>query len=188
MGFFSQLIQPAPVSLHTWSTEACGASMISVVEDFTAMTSFTWPAGGVAVYFPFSLSQCALITKLWLKNGASPNSTQTYQIGIYTSDGRLIVTTGDINQSNSNDNLIETTDITDTLLCPGEYYLAMAGSGTSITAHGTTLSSAEIGKMMGWYEQAGLTGSTLPATATFATYTRTINPFIGMLIGPRTAL
>jgi hypothetical protein len=190
MGTWTNRTVAPPVTYHIWSPESCGIGQTALPENFTNMSSLAWSVANTAVYIPFSVTTTITVTKLWVKNGTVGVSSDTYQLGIYSSDGTRLVTTGDINQNDAIDGQLEITDITDTILYPGEYYLAMAASGTGIVVQGTAFTNVGIGKTMGFLMQTGLTGSTLPATATFATYNDSngVNPFIGFLVGPRTAL
>jgi hypothetical protein len=141
----------------------------------------------VAIFVPFVVTVPIVVTKLWLYNGTVGVTSSTYQLGIYSEDGTRIVATSSTDQVNAIDLGLEVTDITDTKIGPGNFYMAIAASATSITVGSTTIVAAQ-GQLLGLREQTGLTGSTLTNPATFAAYGRTVNPAIGFLVGPRSAL
>jgi hypothetical protein len=97
-------------------------------------------------------------------------------LGIYASDGTLIVSTG--SQTRSGTNAIQVYDITDTPLAVGAYYMALACSAATDTFFRfTTMSTL-------WMRACGIqemdTALPLPSAATFANPSAAFIPWMGL--------
>lgn len=135
--------------------------------------SLAWPAANDAIFVPFNLSFPILAKRMAVANGAAVGGNS--DAGIYTLDGRLIVSSGAILQAGTS--VVQFLDIADTYLGPGRYYMALSNSGTT-------------GRYIRWsynvgYEQlAGMlkaaSANPLPASATLATVTATYIPLFGI--------
>ena len=156
------------------SIESTGASG-RLVNGGNPSFGTTWPTSGKAIYVPFSLRTPILVTKLWTANAT--NVTDNRDVGIYDINGTLIVSTGAT--AGSGTNAMQFYDITDTLIGPGQFYLALANNGTTsvyVGSNGNTRGT----KAMGILEQAS--AYPLPATATFATVSQAFIPSFGLSI------
>ena len=151
-------------------TTLSGNSM-GVIGSIT-LASATWTSANVAIYVPFSISSPRLIRKLFWQNGTAVSGN--VDCGIYDSAGTKIVSTGSTAQSGTS--AIQSVDITDTMLGPGQYFLALAMDNTTATTIRASINSVRV-KMYGIFQQA--TAFPLPATATFATNTGGYLPFFG---------
>lgn len=121
--------------------------------------STAWPTANKAFFFPFRLTEWATAYQLLFWVGAT--SSGNLNVGIYDNEFNLIVSAGSTAMS-ATVNTVQELNIADTVLPPGDYYLAVAVdniTGTCFKAGGladeSTLSSIPV------YEQAGLTAATL---------------------------
>lgn len=126
-------------------------------------------------YIPFLVHRIVTITRIGLLNGGTVAGN--VEVGIYNEAGVQLVTSGAVAQSGTN--AAQIYDITDTVLTPGLYYVAIVTSNatatlfrwnaamlaTNSTAVFTSLAAGSASASLGILVQA--TG-TLPATATFA--------------------
>lgn len=142
----------------------------------TTAASAAYPAANLAVYVPTYLEQAAVVYEMWAETGTLTTSN-TIEVGLYTMAGAKVIACADLTVTTASDT-VNTSTFTDTLVPAGSYYLAFACSGTRNFV-GTAL-AAGLYQAMGCLEQTGLTGSTLPATATFAAYTRAFLPLFGL--------
>jgi hypothetical protein len=137
-----------------------------------APASTAFPASNDALFVPFALKQTVLIKRLYALNGASVSGN--IDVGIYSDDGAKITSAGSTAQAGTN--VPQFFDITDVVIGPGRYYLAVAMDNTTGTLFRTNLSVARC-QALGMAKQA--TAFALPASATFATVTATYLPLIG---------
>jgi hypothetical protein len=90
-----------------------------------------WPAANRALLVPFEIASPRVVTEIVWYNGSGISGN--VDAGIYTTAGGRIVSTGSTAQSGSTAQQV--VDITDTLLLPGVYYMALAmdnGTGTIV--------------------------------------------------------
>ena len=128
--------------------------------------SAAWPANNRAIYIPFRLAVPAIAQKIFVSNGAA--ATGNADVGIYDSAGTRLVSVGSTARAGTD--AINTFDIADTLLGPGQFYMAIVLSTTSGSVYrnnapGAGLTACKVAGMA----QEALGATTLPATATFAT-------------------
>lgn len=151
-----------------------------------AFASTAYPTSNLAIYTPFYLRGPILVTKLYALNGAT--ASNNIDLGIYDEYGTRIVSTGSTARSGAN--VVQSIDITDTLIGPGRFYMALAQNGTTGTfaAINATTPGPARAKICGIYQQT--TAFPLPANATFATYAQTnfYLPQYGLLVGPTTLI
>jgi hypothetical protein len=127
---------------------------------FTASTA--WGTANLALYVPVFLGYPATVYKMGVTNGATLGGN--LQLGIYNERGEQLAVTASTAQAGISS--LQTIDITDTILTPGTYYLAMATNSTTATytCAGTTLLRQEV---TGVQEQT--TAFTLPSPITLGT-------------------
>lgn len=137
----------------------------------------TWPVANLAIYVPIRVP--IPVTVYQLCCGTGTGTTGNFDLGVYDSVGTRLVSTGSTAKSAASTERI--IDVTDTLLLPGLYYLAMNTDGTTAYV-GSACGSNGQAKLMGMRQQA-VGAVALPATATFATAaTPTFVPAIGAFL------
>lgn len=150
------------------------ASVISVGTDLgtfgvAAPTSQAIP-DAVTIYIPFALSESLTIDRVGWDGTSSGGNTGNIAVGVINEAGVRQFSTGSVSLG------ADGADVTNTALAAGRYYLAVA---TDITLGAPSLFSWTItalqGKTMGLAEEVTFP---IPATATLATYTRTVIPFV----------
>ena len=176
------VVPPLPV-IQTWSMEALGIELMTIQRDLSAIGSTTVPAANRAFYIPFMLAMPIVVTRLWWENGGTVSGN--VDVGIYDSVGTRIVSTGAT--AGSGTIAIQSVDITDTLIGPGRFFLAISCSSATATLMATTdAPSLEALRSRGAFNQE--TAHPLPATATFATVISSFIPVVGLLVYPRTVV
>lgn len=159
--------------LTTSSLNHSPAGWSVVLGNVVMTTSTAWGTADVALYVPVYLGWQAKVYKLSVMNGGTVGGNT--DVGIYNERGvRLVSSTPTLQSGTST---IQTFDVTDTLLNPGVYYLALANTTTTGTYLCGTTTAVRM-RSVGAMEQTGLTSGTLPNPAVFATFTRTFVPVI----------
>lgn len=137
--------------------------------------SATWPAANEAILIPFRVPYPVIAKQMFCSNGAAVSGN--LDIGIYTKDGTLLVSTGETAQSGTSD--FQTFDITDTLLNgPDWYYMALVLDNTTGTFIRNS-ASARDWKRFGVASVAS-DACPLPASATLAVAARAYAPEMGI--------
>ncbi len=163
--------RPVPPILSTVSHESIGL-LVNIVAG-TSLSSQTFAVANEAIYIPFMLSRPTVATSLWSANGT--NASQTRDLGIYSFDGKKIISTG--STAGSGTSTLQVSSITATTLGAGQYYFAIASSGTTNTFIGMAGTTNNT-QLLGVYQQTS--AFPLPATATFASITTGHIPVIGL--------
>lgn len=136
------------------------------VANVSFVTSSTFPAANLILYYPFYLDVPKLAQQIGWSNGTTANGN--IDVGIYDASGRRLVNSGTVAQTGTS--VAQFANITDTWLPPGVYHAALQGSATTLTF----LVSAQAAWRMrtcGCREEAAA-GFGLPLVATWVTYTR----------------
>ena len=128
-----------------------------------APASSTFPSANAAYFFPFRIWTPITVRKLFAHNGATASGN--IDVGIYDAQGRKLVSAGSTAQAGTN--ALQEFDVTDTVIGPGLFYLAVAMDNTTGTLFRSTFGGSVNSKVMGEAQQAS--AFPLPATATFAT-------------------
>jgi hypothetical protein len=152
------------------------ASMVDVATMTGA--SLAWPAANRAMFFPFAIEITVTAYQMWWYNGATVNNTANdMDVGIYDVLGnRLVRQGGTIAQTPIN--ALQVSDISDTVLIPGVYYMAMCVGNTTCTFIRRQPSALSL-QVCGVQQQAvGAVG--LPDPATFANPTSAYQPVMGI--------
>lgn len=144
-------------------------------------SSAVWPSANLAVYMPVCVQIPCIITKFFSHNGTVASGN--IDIGLYTNDGCRLISTGSTAQSGTS--VVQSVDVTDTLIGAGIYYIAMAMDNTTGTVI-RVASNANLMRLHGMYQQAS--AFALPATATFATPSTNWICQYGALLSPRTVI
>lgn len=167
MSIFPLYNLPTPSIVSTQSLNSVGGEIVQFQLGFA---SGAWPSANRAYYVPFSLRANTLVLKMFVANGSTASGN--FDVGIYDTTGTKIVSSGSTAQSGTS--TLQVVDITDTLLGPGKYYMALAMDGTTGTAQKFTMVAQN---NIGTYLQA--TAFALPATATLGNNNTTYLPMFG---------
>lgn len=127
-------------------------------------------------FFPFRIYEPAVAVKMSYVVGAT--AAGNVDLGIYDSQGNLIVSTGLTAQGTIN--TLQELDITDTLLNPGQYFMAIKCTDGTGTAFLTTQVDENALANRPVYTEAGGAGAALPTTATLALSAQATIAFIAM--------
>jgi hypothetical protein len=143
-----------------------------------APSSGTWPAANRAIFVPLAVPIPILVAQLWAYNGAD-GTTGNVDIGIYGTDGSAsavkLVSTGSTARSGAN--VLQVIDVTDTLIGPGLYYLALAcDSATAAFFKGAI--GTQACRASGMFQMAN--AFALPAAATLAAVANSYLPVFGL--------
>lgn len=130
-----------------------------------------WPVSNTAYFIPFEIQQPFLVKLMAITNENTVSGN--VDVGVYAEDGTRLISKGSTAQSGTFSN--QTLDVTDTVLAPGKYYLAMAMDNTTGIV-GRLATGLERLKTVGILEMA--TAFPLPAVATFATLTTNYCPMV----------
>ena len=167
-GWDATMLGPV-VTITPYHLLSCGLFMAEV-----APSSGTFVAANRAVYIPFRIPAPMVVTQLFSMNGAAVSGN--IDVGIYDKDGTRLVSSGSTAQAGTS--TIQAFNITDTLIGPGQFYLAVAMDNATGTLLRIFLFPANGTKVMGVAQQAS--AFALPATATFATESSGYFPMIGL--------
>lgn len=167
-------VTPAPYRLYSPSAISSHDTSWTGAYHTTAATSQAWPAANIAVYLPFSVGTATTVYETWVCTGTLTDSNNI-EIGCYNLAGTRLFTTA-MTITTASDT-VNSSGMTDYTLDRGSYYMAMSCDGTRNFL--ATSQSIGLYQAAGCLEETGLTGATLPATATFATYTRAYLPVFG---------
>lgn len=146
-----------------------------IQNDFPA-GAVAWPTANKALYHPIEIPSPVTIYKFWSLNGTGASGN--IDIGIYDETGTRLLSTGSTAFSAS---VLQQIDVTDTVISPGRYFLAMAASSTVPTVYRAVLGSAQqYYPLLGVFEQTS--AFALPSSATFAEISQTYAPYFGALL------
>ncbi len=149
----------APTIMHPHHPDALGGALVAAV--LNAVTATPWVVANKAYYYPFKLYDWATVYQLMFFVGSA--SSGNVDIGIYDGQGNRIVSAGSTAMS-ATANTIQVINVTDTVLPPGDYFLALARDTTSGNQYATGIAD-ELGlSQFPIYEEAS--AFPLPATAT----------------------
>ena len=135
-------------------------------------TSTTWPTANKAFFLAWELLAPYTVRRLWVYNGAAVSGN--LDVGLYSHDGTRLVSSGSTAQAGTN--TLQLMDVTDVLLAPGLYYLALCldnTTGAVMSAPATLANAARGGAQM-------LTAFPLPTVATLATVSAGQRPHFGL--------
>ncbi len=149
---------PTPELMPPMFVNSFGMESTGRVNRSTAPTSGTWVAINRIIYVPFSLNRTVTAYRLFWLNGATVG-TNNLQAGVYDQNfARMIAGTSTLS---AGANICQFDNITDTVIGPGRFYMALWGSGVTMTVLRTSTASSAGGGV--YYETAA---GGLPATAT----------------------
>jgi hypothetical protein len=120
-------------------------NMNSAITAYEVQTG-AWPSANLAIFVPMPIASPFIATQMWVVNGATVSGN--IDVGIYDIQGNRLVSIGSTAQAGTTSN--QTFNITDTLLSPAVYYLAVAlDNATGIVWH--FAHPANNARMMGTY-------------------------------------
>lgn len=158
-----------PDVINTFSSLGLGPGVAP-----TTISAGGWPSANRAYFTPFRVPCPMTVYKMGCATGTG--TTGNFDLGIYDAFGNQIVSTGSTAKTTASSERI--VDVTDTLLLPGLYYLAMATDGvTNYFALGCNLAHAKLAGI-----RSMESAFALPATATFATAASGWIPFLSALM------
>lgn len=129
-----------------------------------------WPVANLAIYMPILAERAVTVKQIAIQVATQAGNVD---VGIYTEGGTRLVAAGTTAVAVAGMQLF---DITDTLLTPATYYLAMAASSATASFAKAAV-PAPLLRCAGVRQEA-LGGLPLPATATFADMAQGYVPFI----------
>jgi hypothetical protein len=159
-----------PGDLHTENISTYSGCGLAGAFGFTPAAT-AWPASNRAIFVPFRVPR--LVTVYKMACGTGTGTTGNFDLGIYDRFGNKLVSTGSTAKTTASAERI--VDVTDTVLLPGLYYLAMATDGTEGYIASVPGNLGMV-KLMGCREME--TAFALPDTATFATVQAAFVPSI----------
>jgi hypothetical protein len=143
-----------------------------------AASSGAWPLANLAIYVPITIVYPFLARQAFVISGTT--SGNNVDVGIYNAALARVVSSGGFARVAGG---VAYSNITDTLLPPGDYYLALAHNSTNNIYRNA--SAAGLWEACGVCEQTS--AYTLPATATLTRTTRACLPAFGLTgvsVGP----
>lgn len=153
----------APAIIDGWTRHGTGS--------FGALggaTSQAWPANNKAYYYPFTLGTWVTLYQFYFWVGAT--SSGNIDVGVYTAEKQKIISAGSTGMS-ATVNTVQTLNVTDTVLPPGDYLVAGACSTTAGTCFRSSQALAdEIAlSLLPIYEQASALALPDPAVPVLST-------------------
>ena len=166
-------------TITPFHTDAFGATLATSGSALflTDAASAAWGTPNLVVYHPFKVSEAAVAKKMSHIVGATASGNA--DIGIYDSQKNLLVSSGSTAQGSTN--TLQEFDITDTLLAPGRYFMALTLSSGTGTAWSVNLIDEIVFVTTPMYVQTP-GGFGLPATATFAKSTAASPIYVAMAV------
>ncbi len=167
------LLAPACGETITIATNSFGYS--SKESQQHTMSNSAWPVADRAIYQPIRI--CTPILVVEMLSHVEAQGAGNLELGIYTNDNgpdRKLVSASRAGGANS----AQTVNITDTLVGPGLYWIAMAADATTINCRdfsGGQYTAEEL-RIFGILQEAS--AFNLPATATAVKNTGTILPLV----------
>lgn len=162
-----------------------GAVMVSSVNSLIqdacqiAATSFTaggvWPAANRAIYVPFMVDQVVTAYQMAFEVITQSGNCD---VGIYDVAGNRLVSKGSTAVAAAG---FQSIDITDTVLAPGVYFMAMNVDNTTASFTRSSAVSAVYQQVCGMQQQA-VGAVTLPDPATFANPASAYIPMFGVAL------
>ena len=131
----------------------------------TAPSSAAFESANRAVYFPLIVPATCVVRRVWWVNGTVVNASYNVDVGIYSSVGYApgvkLVSSGSTAQGTASE--VQFADVTDTVLSPGAYWLAITCSSTTATFFRSALTTATLDAGYKFQQDTALP---LPSSAT----------------------
>lgn len=163
---------PSALVISTYSPASIGATNLG------APVSTAWGTANRAVYVPFRIARPTLVDRLWVMAGATQGGANNVDLGIYDKDFTRVLSTGS-QTYNGGTNVINTFNVTDTIIGPGQFYFAAVISSATDTVFSTTSTIlAVLLRSFGCAQEAS--ALPLPAVGTPAALASNLCPFMGL--------
>jgi len=147
----------------------------SLITPGVSPASAAWPSASLAIFVPVQIPLPCTVYKLVM--GAGVTAAGNFDIGIYDAAGNKMVSSGATAKGTS---VKQVLDVTDTVIGPGLYYLALAADGTNNYIRHTI--SVQACRLAGVVEAAA--SYTLPSSVTFSASTGTFIPSLAAYLRP----
>jgi hypothetical protein len=162
---------PPNITIWPFSLESVGVDIMRMVA--SVLVGYTWPTANLALFVPFVLLEEVTVKKLWWYNGNAQSGN--VDAGVYDSGGNLLSPAAAVAQAGSS--VLQVADITDFVLGPGLFYLALVLDNTTGKNFQCTLPTGGAAAL-GMFQMAA--AYPLPAVATFASCTTDRVPMVGL--------
>lgn len=170
------LWEEASLSFDTMSPH----SIVNGPTNTSPTVAGAWPTANLAIYVPIRVQWQVVLRKLWL----APTTTATtgnLDVGLYTSGGTRIISAGNTNKAAGTAEQI--IDVTDTVIYPGLYFMALVCSNNTDTFSKGTAVTAPFFAAMGCLSEA-LGSAVLGTTASWSVdQTNAFYPIMGFSTG-----
>ncbi len=133
----------------------------------------TWPTANLGLFIPFFLPCRFVLRRMFCLNGSAVSGN--IDLGVYSMDGSKIVSAG--STAHSGTSTVQIVTVTETVLAPGRYYMALSCSNT--TSQFLRQSIGVLGAQNGGIVQAA-TQVPLANLPTFASPSNTFIPVFGI--------
>ena len=181
MAEWPEYYMPAPAILITVCEDSLAGFTTSPVG---SAGSVAWTVANAGYFYPFRLTARATVYQLLFFVGGT--SSGNIDMAIYDSQKNRIVSAGSTAMS-ATVNTVQELNITDTVLAPGDYFLAVAVDNETGTGFKIAAPLDEIGfSTCPIYTQTGLTAAALPDPGAPVFTTETSPPIwlVGMQLVP----
>ena len=166
--------------ITSWGRASIGELLHVCNPSSTASSSTAWGTVNLARFIPFTVGRPFVAKAMTISVGSTSNGT--IDLGIYDDQGNQLVHKGSTTMGTAS--TAQQLTLTNTLLEPGLYYMAMSCSSSTGTLLCTPLANVSCCSALGQLQMA--TAHPLPATATFAANTGTFTPYL--MVSGRTLL
>lgn len=161
--------------IHSHSEEALGFQLLSAIGGL-APSSQTM-SQNLIHYVPFRIDVASTAVKMYYVVGSTSNGN--VDMGLYDYEWNYLISSGSTAQGSTA--TLQELDITDTLLLPGRYWMAIVSNSTTATFYGSGVVDELAFPALPAYTQA----STFPLPTSTATVAKTtastpVIPFIGV--------
>lgn len=165
-----------PCFINPWSRYSVGYEA-RTHGALAAEGSAAWPAANRALYIPFTVTSPYPVRRMWAGNGATASGN--IDLGIYSSGGRRLASTGATAQAGTSTLQYVACDI---LLDPDMYYMALSLSSATGTIRRSAALGVEVLRSIGMLQEAS--AHPLPASMTGATIATAYFPLFGLTSTP----
>lgn len=162
MTYTPGFLQPQIPLVSTFGVFGFRNTAQSLLVTTIAPSSATWETANLTVWTPVFLPCVHVLTRVWWANGATVSGGATVQVGIYADLNNLPdvkIVSGSAVQGSAA--VLQFVDVTDTVLSPGRYWMALTASTTTNTTFYRSSMIANYNAARR-FEQA----SAMPSTAT----------------------